>query len=879
MKTIFFTLALLLTFPLSSSAFQLFPDVPTTHEDFTAITVLQDREIVNGFGDGLFRPDEKVSRAAALKIILLAGNVTPPAAVQSQPFPDVPVGEWYAPYAKKAQDLGIAKGDGNGNFVPSRYVSKAEAIAMLFRINGNTLPDVEEMPFDDVPTYAWYAPYFVLAKETGLVSGDFANPDHELSRAELSDITYRFFRSDWFASEMEGKASYYGDGFNGRTTANGEVFSNDDYVAAHKTLPFGTHVRVRDIENLKSVVVRITDRGPYVAGRVIDLSKKSFEVLAPASAGVTAVELETVSDTTPLGPELSCDLSPEMHNLATDAFDGLELSYPISTTMRRGQIWHVEGNSSAESVTAILKAGNTEIFRTTAVVNNGNFQLPLVFQETGEHQLMIIPGKSGTGSSYPITVIAPDCEEEKGENSKAPTDLVTDLQDGAATLSWDAHGNNLFRIRFSQGETELVLYHLSSAEIMPPTSIFEHFDEGLVRVEIWGAQATGDIFHRTSNWNRGIDEQIIALKQHRVESGEISVSAPERYSYGQAVTIRATGDDIKPEIYIMNPRGEIVPKALTQREDAYELRWTPSYFGPYVYEMLATDGRVLHMGTIYPEGTTPLLPGEEEERQVETTVSQSEYEAVMLALVNEERKQKGVANLSYDENIAKLAQFRADDMCDQDYLSHTDTDGKEVNDYRALFGVQSRVAENIAESADLQAAHDNFMLSLSHRQSILNPEYSRVGFGFCTRESGELVTVQLFGLQPFEADKTDLFREQIIGTLNDHRQSALVPSATLESLAQYWAEKMAAEGTLAFQFDDESLATLLQDTSVDKPAKALIFQIGNIDDLLGELPKNTIELGGNQENFFLQDKYAKMGIGIAQDEVWNLYVVLLAIER
>jgi rare lipoprotein A len=74
---------------------------------------------------------------------------------------------------------------------------------------------------------------------------------------------------------QSGKASWYGPGFHGRLTANGERFNTNDMTAAHKTLPFGTKLKVTNARTGKSVVVRINDRGPYAHGRVIDLSKAS----------------------------------------------------------------------------------------------------------------------------------------------------------------------------------------------------------------------------------------------------------------------------------------------------------------------------------------------------------------------------------------------------------------------------------------------------------------------------------------------------------------------------------------------------------------------------------------------------------------------------
>ncbi len=76
---------------------------------------------------------------------------------------------------------------------------------------------------------------------------------------------------------QSGKASWYGPGFQGRRTASGERFNTQDLTAAHRTLPFGTKVRVTNTKTGQSVVVRINDRGPYAHGRMIDLSRASAQ--------------------------------------------------------------------------------------------------------------------------------------------------------------------------------------------------------------------------------------------------------------------------------------------------------------------------------------------------------------------------------------------------------------------------------------------------------------------------------------------------------------------------------------------------------------------------------------------------------------------------
>lgn len=91
-----------------------------------------------------------------------------------------------------------------------------------------------------------------------------------------------------------GTASWYGPRFHGKKTANGEVFNQNKLTAAHRTLPLGTTVEVTNVTNGKSVEVKINDRGPYVTGRVIDLSRAAAIRLGMKDAGVARVQIEVL---------------------------------------------------------------------------------------------------------------------------------------------------------------------------------------------------------------------------------------------------------------------------------------------------------------------------------------------------------------------------------------------------------------------------------------------------------------------------------------------------------------------------------------------------------------------------------------------------------
>jgi rare lipoprotein A (peptidoglycan hydrolase) len=106
------------------------------------------------------------------------------------------------------------------------------------------------------------------------------------------DRTRTVRTSDGNKHTLSGLASWYGEDFHGRTTASGLPYDMYQFTAAHKTLPFHTIVRVIDPHTLKSVVVQITDRGPYADGRIIDLSYAAAADLGLVRRGVGHVELE-----------------------------------------------------------------------------------------------------------------------------------------------------------------------------------------------------------------------------------------------------------------------------------------------------------------------------------------------------------------------------------------------------------------------------------------------------------------------------------------------------------------------------------------------------------------------------------------------------------
>ncbi|QNL20797.1 septal ring lytic transglycosylase RlpA family protein [Hyphobacterium sp. CCMP332] len=173
----------------------------------------------------------------------------------------------------------------------------------------------------------------------------------------------------------KGIASYYADKFDGRTTASGEVFRNSDLTAAHRTLAFGTIVKVTNLSNGKSVLVRINDRGPYAHGRTIDLSKKAAAELNMLENGLAEVQITEVIQKESRVAESIISEIPE------------ENSYVMSIwgTKRKAPLYGIQ-LASFESEEAALKFGKE-------AYENG-IKLPLikVFDQDGKTFYRIMAG-------------------------------------------------------------------------------------------------------------------------------------------------------------------------------------------------------------------------------------------------------------------------------------------------------------------------------------------------------------------------------------------------------------------------------------------------------------------------------------------------------
>ncbi|MBI4836138.1 MAG: S-layer homology domain-containing protein [Candidatus Abawacabacteria bacterium] len=177
----------------SGTVFASFSDVSSIHPDSTAINYLQAQNIISGSEDGKFHPELGLTRCELTKIALKTSNislVTP----QSSIFPDLPTSNWCHAYAYTARSNGILQGYPDGTFKPNNKVTEIEALKIILNSLQLRLPSVTQNLYQDVRATDWWAPYILYVRNfnlSALPNGDYYGIHNEFLRAKMARVLYR----------------------------------------------------------------------------------------------------------------------------------------------------------------------------------------------------------------------------------------------------------------------------------------------------------------------------------------------------------------------------------------------------------------------------------------------------------------------------------------------------------------------------------------------------------------------------------------------------------------------------------------------------------------------------------------------------------------
>lgn len=199
----FFPILLSLVLFAPSALAASFPDVAEDHKNYQAIEYLDEKEIIQGYKDGTFGPNNLVKRSEAIKILVEAFDLEVKEKYEGF-FPDVKSDQWFFKYVMAGYEKQIIKGYEDGNFKPDEKVNLAETLKMLSLAAKISAPEVKDFVFVDVDKDQWFAGYSLYAKEHNLIIADDEGkiyPDQAMTRSSFAELVYRMK----IVLEQEGK--------------------------------------------------------------------------------------------------------------------------------------------------------------------------------------------------------------------------------------------------------------------------------------------------------------------------------------------------------------------------------------------------------------------------------------------------------------------------------------------------------------------------------------------------------------------------------------------------------------------------------------------------------------------------------------------------
>ena len=678
-KFLFFIVGVIWFAPDSQAKFA---DIDITHPYFQAINKLEKDEVISGYQDhgaSLFRPKRYVNRAEALKILLLAAKIPIDNKLRSAFFPDIHPRDWFFPYIQRGHEQEIIEGFDDGTFHPEKHVTRAEFLKMLitsFRIDPDSIlkketdakqsnaiePEIIDLPDEEVPEVPeiteseleytnldeieqydstpnipefWFTPFIEVAKHFNLLPNPEASAYESMTRGEVAELIYRTqkvqdkkFKSKYRYSG-EGIASYYDKEFAGKLTASREIYDPLAITAAHRTLPFGTQLKVWNTER-DFVIVRINDRGPYHEERVLDLSRTAFEKLAPISKGVIQVEFQVFSEKEEEYPTIPEQIRPSLNpesrekvvpKILAETFTEKKRTHPstriknkktsnttekriirrTTRTLNPNPIIHLPQNffpsatlrksipqkiirGTVSKIAGIAKKENHKkatIFlqnkRTLkqehfpGSVSGKNFSIPVSFLKTGIFDIGLVFDDQLQSRVGEIEVIATTKKRRFKVNKESfASDIDARLipEESRVLLSWATGKNRLTKIIFSQGNTKKALLiedELPSFSV--PFDFFQTFKpREILSIELYQATSENStIVSQKTNWEKITSKDFLLLPGF-LDKETPEISIPTFSRYPKSLEkIKLEGQILSKKIALPAKAFLITPKGAVQK--------------------------------------------------------------------------------------------------------------------------------------------------------------------------------------------------------------------------------------------------------------------------------------------------------------------------
>lgn len=710
-----------------------FTDVPESNSNFTAITYLQENGILNGYPDGNFYPYKAVNRAEFLKITMKGSNI-PLTSEASAPFSDIDNNAWYAPYVKKAYAEGWIEGYGDGTFKPEKTINKAEALKILAKAqNWDVNTGIDEKPFEDTPLSAWYTKYVAHAKNHEYLeeTGTTFEGAELMSRAKISEIVYR-------------------------TIISGDIIISES----------------------------------------------------------------TIIETTPEPPTQTISTPQAYSTISSTYYENITLNESLPNTFYKNEVYIIKGDVNKDYSTATIfldpednDPNNYITF--TGQISNNHFEIPVHFKNSGNYNLGMLPGDNGTTKLKSISVQNTLPLSSNDSTTTAVSNPTINFKNDTTFVEFTSPTASINKVTFSQNGNSVTYISRQNLNYIPVYfRDFKAFNEATVSYKIETAKTTNTKPLEISSPFVSTESKTFTAIEHSFDSileDKISAAPPDFGSINNTVSfIGEVFVDTQLMAYVIQPDGFVHKTALytTSPTITYygsttiaahsdiQFGFTPSKPGRYIIEINDKEGLPILNHPIYIGNKIPLIPDffDLNNRTFSSgSDSLSTMQSQLLNYINESRKIHGLTSIITTNELNNLAQGHAEDMAKNNFFSHVNPQNQTPDDRRIAAGIPTPVSENIARDVSVEFGHYGLMRSATHRDNILDENWTKVGLGFAKNAEGYLIITEEFSTPTLTEADMEKFKNELLTEINTLRNnsnsSSLNYNTTLESIGTYLNDK------------------------------------------------------------------------------------------
>ncbi|MFC1600355.1 S-layer homology domain-containing protein [Patescibacteria group bacterium] len=777
----FATALTLLNIPIANAS--TFTDIPYTHPHSDAISYLQSNEMVQGYEDNTYRPDNLINRVEFLKIVLEGTNV-PLDVEDTTGFNDIDENQWYGPYLKKAKKEGWVQGYPDNTFRPSNAINKVEALKILGEVqqwDKLALGEVPEAAFKDTYRFSWYSPYVHFAKENELLFAetDYLYPGEEISRAYMAEIVYR---------SIVQQVILYKPGQTAEDKIQDvqEVETPSSYEAIPPTY-FDDLVLDKAIPNTYYL-----NEVYEINGSII--STKSYETIFVFLAKENGSGYEYI------------------HIIGEVTGDDFRVPL-LFTNPGKYQLGIIPGT-----------AGESNIFPITVLDG--------------------IPEEGSDTNTDKATNLDINFDDDRTNISWDANEndifRVYFYQDDTVhyNILRNAEDYNVYYKGFKNFKEGEICFRVFGAR----TSSLEP-----VVLENHWSQSNEKCFDAvTHNFKLSLDDSISYTSIPELISANKTISVSGRTDtniFAEGAVITPSGSVDKFIMSSTDELGSYFGNDIIEAGSKFSFSYKPTSTGTYILEINDQGGSAVLNIPVYVGDIIPIIPDFfdlQDPLEKVDDFNLTSFREELLNYINVERIAHGLGTVEMKNDLNNLSQNYSDYMDEENFFSHIGLDGSTPDTRRIDAGVQTEVGENLAHAPSVYFAHKALMRSAIHRENVLDPQWTTVGLGITLGSDDKLVIVEEFSHNPWSSIDLINFENQLKDWVNNYRTSNIVSDSKLTDLARSWSQDMIDQNFFSFTSPSGiNLIETVQNSGVTSEGKAFILKEGSLNSIFDKLMEDS----------------------------------------